>query len=396
MKTRIADMLLHVRIAWCVLLAASFVSGPVTGQEEGDSPEDPVPEAPAKPPPFEVLLELSGVQYIPPAKEGGEQTLVMKFDLSPDVPRGAKLNVVVEQYGLPVEEATTWYTLKDENRRGLSHSWKPKARLPTGEYFLRVHCRLEEQLPAVQRAIKGKPERFPLIEEPWSWYYIQMPLKVGSPEEEAREAEELCNIYTGFMDRAIDNMVDFIETMEAVKAGDDYVNGKSLDTAKFEAYVLEWRKKQGELQKDIVEFGRKEPVMIQKSATAYTHLVMLGRMVSARSVKVQNEVTDQYKVGVINPASHKYFDRSFRYKADLPALQSRLDTLRRLLNCPEEGEESEPGEAEAAPAGAPQEAPPGEDAEKKPEEAEDAPADEDPPAEPTKKAPAKKAPPKKK
>jgi hypothetical protein len=66
-------------------------------------------------------------------------------------------------------------------------------------------------------------------------------------------------------------------------------------------------------------------------------------MVSKRAVEAQKEVTEQYKVPIINPASSQYFDRQYRFKVTAKTLQDRLERIQRLV-CPEEEKPKAEGE----------------------------------------------------
>ncbi len=340
------------------MVAFFLVAGPMPAQDnpEGkDKPEEnpeggPLEREKGRPANFEFdpYIELVEATYVPPEKESGQQAIQLKFDLSTDVPKGSKLRLSIDLFGLPVEESE--YVLKDENRKGLSFTWKPKKRLATGEYRVRTHIDLENQTPAVQRIIKQNAKRFPPKHVPWAWYMGT--IQVGSAEDEAREAEVLCAAYTALLDKLVENYDELKEKVKSVKEGKELVNGGALDAVQFEAYVKEWREKQGAAQKDILLFAASEPVLVQKSATAFSQIQALGRMVSKYSVQLQGEVTTQYKVPAINPAV-KDFDRNYRYKADPDKLQTSYKNILKLVGCPDEEEEgaekpAEPGAGDAA------------------------------------------------
>ena len=347
-----------VRIV-ATLVAFFLVAGPVPAQDnpEGkDKPEEnpeggPLEKDRGRPAHFEFLpyFDLVEATYVPPEKESGQQAIQLKFDISTDVPKGCKLRLSIDLNGLPVEESE--YVLKDENRKGLAFTWKPKKRLATGEYRLRTHIDLENQVPGVQRIIKQNPKRFPPNSVPWS-SYLKGPILVGSAEDEAREAEVLCAAYTALLDKLVENYDELKEKVKSVKEGKELVTGEALDAVKFEAYVKEWREKQGAAQKDILLFAASEPVLVQKSGTAFLQLQALGRMVSKYSVQLQGEVTTQYKVPAINPAV-KDFDRNSKYKPDPDKLQTSYKNILKLVGCPDEEEEgaekpAEPGAGDTA------------------------------------------------
>jgi hypothetical protein len=389
--TRAEDMLELMRSLFIfVLFSAAFAGfswaaeGPGGGGEPGKEAE-PAKEAeqPPENPPEIGGDELQGegrgsntegwdqyvdfiegsIKYLPPSEAGGSQAVEFKFNLSPDVPKGAKVKFVLEYNGLEMD--TLDYVLKDENRKSLAVTWKPKQRLATGEYFFRVKMPLKEQTAAVQRIIQGKAKRFPKINEPWAWFYgeqdpdgkFKHTLVIGSPEDEEAEKKIICDLYTDYINRLIESMTEFLKKMERVKDGKELTSGGSLEVPQFKSYVAGWRKKQGAIQKEIYEFPLKEPALHLKSQTAFPHLVRLGQMVSKRGWQVQDEVTKQYGVkDVINPAAEG-FNRNYKYKVTKESLNQTLGRLDELV-CPkneaEAGTEGQPDggtEAQEQPAG---------------------------------------------
>src|SRR4029434_4318404 len=150
-------------------------------------------------------------------------------------------------------------------------------------------------------------------------------------------------------------------------------------------------KKQGALQKELLQFQVKEPVLVQKAQKAYIMLLDFGRMVSKGSRQTLKEVTDQYKVEAINPAAPD-FDTNYRFKTNKEELGKRYGEIRTLVNCPPEETE---GDEEKPAAGAGDEAKPEGDGAKAGDGGDAKPSDtpETKPSE--KQAPAKKAPDKK-
>jgi hypothetical protein len=327
---------------------------PEAGKEEAPPPDEIPPDPDdkgrgANSEGWEPYLELLEATHNAPAKEGDKPTVLIKFNLSPDIPKGTKVNFEFEYVGVEFENVD--YLLKDENRKGLNFLWKPVKRLGTGEYVLRTRIHLDQQTPAIQKVIGQNEKRFPAKNAPWMWYYFDKPIKVGSPEDEAAEKEAICKAYTEFVDKLVANMVEFVDKMEEVKGGKDFVNGKVLDVAKLKEFVEAWRKKQGEVQQEIVEFPDTEQALFQRSITTYQNLRELGRMVSKRSVQVQKEVTDQYKVQEkINPPGHQFFDFAFKYKVTPDQMNDRMKIISDQV-CPKE-KEAEVEEGGEDPAGA--------------------------------------------
>jgi hypothetical protein len=302
------------------------------GAEEGQEPEEKAEKRPTG----DTLpyVEFQEKKYISPEKEGASPTISLKFNLVTDVPKGAKIYFELEYNALSLDEVE--YTLKDENRRNLTLTWKPKQRLAVGEYFLRTRMPLQAQTPAIQKALKQSDKRFPPKNEPWSCYYADQPLLIGGPAEEAAEQKAICEAYQSFIDKLLGNMDEFKEKIDKVNAGQELVNAGTLDVEKFKAFIIEWRKKQGELQKSIVEFQVKEPALFQKSITAFADLRLLGQMVSKRAYLMQKEVTAKYKVEEINPKeTHQYFDRVTKFKADADGLTRKMNDVLRHA-CPAE------------------------------------------------------------
>jgi hypothetical protein len=295
-------------------------------------------------------IEVLEAKHNPPANKGEKSTIEVKFHLSTDVPKGTKVNFEFEYFGQPFEDVD--YLLKDENRRGLTLLWKPAKRLGVGEYLIRTRIYPDQQTPAIQKVLQQNEKSFPKKDSPWIWYLFENAIQVGSPDDEEAENAALCKAYKDFIEKLVTNMVEFVDKMEEVKAGKAFVNGKALDAAKLKEYVLEWRKKQGEVQKEILEFPQKEQALFQRSITTYQNLLELGRMVSKRSRDLLYGVCDQYKVEKMNPPSHEHFDAFYRYKISLNEMNRRMDTISNQV-CPKEKEpEAEegaksPGDGEA-------------------------------------------------
>jgi hypothetical protein len=376
------------------LFSTAVAQEPKEGEGEEAKPENDRPGNATEG--YEAYLELLDVKYVPPEKPGTAQMLDLKFNLVLDIPKGAKIRLALERFGLEQEE--TEYTLKEDKRTDLTFQWKLKNKLASGEeYQLRTHLHLDKQTPAVQKLIRQNQKKFPPKSEPWSWY-LKPAIKIGSPEEEAEQGKVLCDTYTALMEKLVESFSEFDAKMTAVKEGKELVKGGALDKEAFEKYVLEWRKKQGAVQKEIREFQANEPGLVQKSPSAYAKVVDLGRMVSKRCAQVQKEASDQYKVAFFNPAVED-FDRAFRYAVTFELLQERYKNVRTILNCPEdeEGAAAEEKADEKPAAEGDAEATPGEEKPAEEGSGEEPKPEETPKEEPKKagkKAPDKKAPPK--
>lgn len=334
-----------------------------------DEPEKDPPELegrPANADGYDAYVLLTEATYIPRGKEGNTQGILLKFDLARSVPRGAVIRISLDRYGEPVEETT--YTLKDETRTGLSHNWKLKAKHVVGEYGLRSYLELAKQTAAVQGLLKQLGKEFPPAYDPWPWY-IKSDFYLGTPEDEAAESGDLCEVYTNFLDGLLENMTEFKDKMDEALKGEGLAEGGKLDAGKFEAYVKEWRAKQAKVQKQIFEFGGNP--LASKRPVAYRQLKVFSSMTSKRCVVLQKEVADKFKAADPKPKVAG-FDKDYSGNVDVKVLQSTYDAIRTSVGCPAEEEE---GDAAAAPGADP--------------EAEAAkPAEEPAPEEPTPEEPA--------
>jgi hypothetical protein len=385
---------LVTRLAGCSSLALLLAAGGGRAAEEtkpeATKPEEPKaeePKAEAQPKaPFAKdadgvaqYIDLVESKYLPGDAEGKNAGVEIKFNLMPAIPRGTTLNIEFEYHSLPFADFD--YQVKDDNRRGLTAVWKPKRRLGTGEYFLAARIYKEKQTPAVQKALE-KVDGLPANLAPWLTRLATKPIKAGTPEDEAREAKEMCAWYQGMMDKLVENMGEFSGQMKKVKAGEELVSGGILDVAGFKKAVEAWRKKQGLIQKAIMDFQEEEPALFEKSKTTHFSLIELGRMVSKYSKQMQEEVLVKYQVAEkVNPPGHENFDPAYRYKVGPDQLNDRMKAITRQV-CPEEKQEEpkEGGEAEKKATAAEGE---------KAKAAEEEPK-EDPPPEPEKPAKKKK------
>jgi hypothetical protein len=294
---------------------------------------------PVNPDGYERYLELKSAKYLEPETEGEPGAIRLAFVVSEDVPPQAKVTFSLLQYDLPVAQMN--YVLKKAKSTDIALRWRLKEKLARGKYFLRTHLEPKNQSRSVQRALKKNTKRFPLKVAPWPWLYLEKPIEVvggdGSP----------CEIYTAFMDRLVDNLDPFLEKMDRAMAAEEFVNGGSLDVPAFTAYVVEWRKKQGELQKEIKLFPEKNMVVFQQARQEYDRLVNLSGMVSKYAVIFQKGVTDHYKVEEIKPTSHKWF-RKVRGPVDYDSLARNYDLVRQGLECPDPEDDGD-GEGDGEP-----------------------------------------------
>ena len=98
---------------WIGLLVTSLVFGPPTpglaGQEQDEDDEGQDP--------YDALVELRKVDYIPASAKNKKKTLRFTFNVAADVPKGAKLNFELQYRALPFDN--TNFVLKGQKRRGL-------------------------------------------------------------------------------------------------------------------------------------------------------------------------------------------------------------------------------------------------------------------------------------
>ena len=297
---------------------------------------------------YEQYLFLKAREYTPAKTKADKQKLELTFDLSPDVPKGTKIEFELEHLGLPLEDQKVVYTLKDENRRGLKLTWEFSRQLAVDTYFLRTRMHPEEQTPAVRKKIL-ESGKFLESDSPWTWYFFEEAdrFEIGTPEELAAENKALCDAYNVFIGDLAKNLTEFLSLAEEVKAGKKHVNGTSLDVAGFTEAVVEWRKKQGEVQKRIATFPVDQPRLFEKKRKAHLHLEQLGQMVSKRSHEVMEEITKQYNAEPINPKSHESFNRVFRYRVDSDGLNRKVKDIQDLA-CKPEAEETGAEESASA------------------------------------------------
>ncbi len=313
----------------CSLAAFSPAAPPVSA---GPTTEDEDADAIAgRQDPYDPIIDLRKVEYIPEsAAKSKKRTLRFTFNVAPDVPKDAKINFELEYKALPFE--STNFVLEGQNRRGLVLEWSPKKELAIDEYFLRVRMFLNDQTPAVRKAIEQKPAKFPKEFEPWPWLYFDTPVKVGTEAELLEQKNAICDLYGKYMDRLVANYSEFQEAMDKVAAGEAAVNGTSLDQAKFEKIVVDWREKQGKLQEEIQNLVIDNPVVAATSETAYRYLSDLGCMVSKAGHQRQKAVTDKYGVAEIRPKKvNPFFNPSYRYAAGKEALNKQLERIETIV-----------------------------------------------------------------
>lgn len=359
-------------LAIAVLTLGGAARAPAQEPDPGEGDEEKGRPANVE---YEPLVKPLEIKYIAP-KEGTEkQTISVKLEPAPELPRGAKLTLELEQFNFPLEPPELYeITLDGPGGKEVSVLWNLKEKRMTGKYHLRTHLYLAKQSAVVQRAVKANPKRFPPMHEPWSSFFLDFPINIGSSQEESEETKEACAAYDNMVVRGIELMNEFIEKADAIKAGEELVKDGKLDAKGYEDFLVDWRERQAAYQTDIVKFSEDAISMVMKRPQAIRDLMDFGRMISKRSTLVQTEVTEQYKVAEIKPKSPRSFDARYRQRVDLEALKDRIERIHKDLDCPEEpaagdadAEAGAEAEAEAEKPGD-EENPPEEKPEEKPEE----------------------------
>lgn len=284
-------------------------------------------------------------------KTGGKQVIHLQFDVVEEVPLGTRIHISLENLG--IEVVGREYELKGTERKDLTLEWTPEKLLAPGDYYIRTRIYLDpkkcKQAPAVRAAIKAQPQRFPPKFEPWAYYYMNDENVIRVPDTLDPEVVQkaLQEVYGKFMDGLVDNMIKFVDTMKEVREGSKFVKSGRLDVEDFTKYVTSWQKKQGELQKEIRDFPMEERALFQKSQAAWFLVSDLGRMVSKRSVLIQDAITKKYGLAnPIRPESSRDFDKSYALKdVGVDALQQKLGQIEALIFPPEEEEPPPPEEA---------------------------------------------------
>lgn len=297
---------------------------------------------------FKPYLKVVDQQYLPPEKAGGKQLLRLKFDLDPALPVGTKIEMKLQYTGLTMDEKT--FELDTPRRKGVVFDWRPEKPLGPDEYSLFTAIWPRQQTEEVRKAIEDNEERFPPDLTPWAWSYLRKEqlIQVGTEEELAELQERVCRTYEGFISDLIENMNEYVEVMDEVKEGKRFVEGETLQTEAFGKFLKDWQKKQGKIQKAILDLQTTNPAIHQRSLKAHLYLMNLGRMVSRRAFKLQEEVEEKYGVSrtriPVDPDDEsdkvlRFFDRRWRYKTDAEALNGQLDKIYSLVCAEPEPEE---------------------------------------------------------
>lgn len=395
---------------WLLLFAAAWTAQGFSqdqgGTNPGQEPEEGKPEGeggrPGNAEGYNEYFKVTEVKYIPSENPNGPQSVQLRFNLIDEIPKGCVIRLSLDFNGLSVEE--TKYTYKEDNRNNLGLTWKFSKKLALGEYQLRSHIdlvlsdperntQLPAQTPAVLKSLGSAAKVFPPRSAPWSWYSKQK-VKIGNPEDEGKELEATCALYGDLMDRLIESMGAIKESMDEALKGAGLAEGGKLDQKKFADHITEWRKKQGELQKEILLLVGKEPTLIQKTQSAWRQLKLLGQMVSKRGTQLQKDVEQKYKLDAVKP-SVKDFDARYNATVEARLLQNTYEGIRSILGCPEEAEEGDAAAPEAGAEGAPEATPPEEPKAEGEGGEQPAPGEEPEPEKPKeepKPAPAKKPP----
>ena len=100
------------------------------------------------------FLDLVESKYVP-AQGVGKQTLKLKFNLSNDLPSGAKITIYLAHEGLPIDGLKGAYQVQGRKRLGVTFDWHLSKRVgPDDSYRLRVVMDLKEQSAATLKAFE--------------------------------------------------------------------------------------------------------------------------------------------------------------------------------------------------------------------------------------------------
>jgi hypothetical protein len=300
------------------------------------------------------FLDLVESRYV--AAEGvGKQRLKLKFNLSPDLPSGAKITIFLAYEGLPIDGLKGAYEVQGRKRLGVVFDWELSKRIgPDNTYRIRVVMDLKDQTAAVLKAFEKKKKAFPPQDSPFQYtIYDGKEISIGTEAELAAQTELKCKLYDTRINELLDNWVNFNEAMTKLRAGEKFQKGGSTDKTLYARYIREWRRKQGKTQWGIsVEFFEKYPSILSKSRTAHANLLRLGNMVSKRAYLLQKDVEKELSLRHENPVPDPkqkkdkdlhYFRHDYPYKkVTKETLNRTMDTIYRLV-CPEEEGDPEGG-----------------------------------------------------
>ena len=260
-------------------------------------------------------------------------TIEVNFSVEPSLPKGATV-VFDLRFGFdPDPLDTTRYTLESEKRNGLKLSWKPKKRLPVGEYSIKTYIPLAIQKAVVAREIKKRQKAFPPDSAPWSWYYPDIPIKVGTAADLKAEREEVKKYFRENTASVQEYYYEFVDEMEKLKAGEKYVDGGSLRNKALVDYVEPWMKKYGTLQKQLRGFESLQPGLFSKDRAAYLQLELLSQQAAkcaweALKVALEKRGTS---LGNFKFKGSKDFNANIRGRVRESKLVQTYEAINRLI-----------------------------------------------------------------
>ena len=291
------------------------------------------------------VVDILKASTVSPKKKKGKPAIELTFNLHPSLPKGAKVEFVLLYRFLPFESA--YYTLKSENRKNLTFSWKPKKRCPVDTYQLRTLLPLKLQSAVVQRELKKRSNAFPAKEEPWPWNYPKLPLKIGSEAELKAEEVATKKYFADKVFAILGYNNEFVsEHLEPLVAGEKYVSNGRVDVEALGTYVDSWMKKMGELQLAVVEYEKKQPGLFSKNEPAHFHLWRLSRLVAKRCYAKLTKALGEYDTSVadLKLKGHVGFNRSETGRVTAGVLEKVFNQINALVAFAEEEEEEGEGE----------------------------------------------------
>lgn len=322
----------------CVLLVKLAVSAPAQEEEKNE---------PVKRYDFPPYLRIVGSEYVPPDRAGGSQLVRLKFDLSPEVPVKTKIYLELLYNGLP--EETALFELKTDVRKGLTFDWRSKKALGVGEYTLFSSIPLDQQPPGVLELLRKRTEALPFRYEPWAWTYSEEneSILVGTPEEAARQKAQALQFYRQGIVELTKNQTELLELLDAVREGKKFKKGDLVDEQALAVAIKNWCKKQALTQKSIKDFILEKPALWSSTMLAHYHLEGLGRMVSKRAWKLQEDLAGELALEPFtlerDPKDKsdevlKYYSRFHLQKANEDSVERIIKTIHEALGLKAENE----------------------------------------------------------
>jgi len=301
--------------------------------------------------PYESMVEILKVDAQPSQKDPKRTSLILQFDLLPDVPKGAKIEFILKllRTDLPIE--SFFFTLEDEQRKGIKRMWTPKKRLTVDKYYFMTLLRMKEQTVAVQK-IMNKSSRFKPEYDPWAWNHTKKGFKVGNADMEKAEFNEFKEWVNARAMEFIQRNNEGIEELNKVMKGEAHVTAGKLDVESLKTFLTEWMKKMEKSQIAVNDLVTDDPSLYEKFIKIHTELERLGMMVARRiSYSDLRPVLKKHnmKVSDLKLVQPSRFKPNYRYRVSTEVLKQHWGRIQELLEAREKtlGQEEIPvGETE--------------------------------------------------